>query len=107
MTMKSGTNSYHGSAYDYFPMKRSTLRSPMEHQVARAQKQFWFTFASGLDPRGLRRPRQDVLFFNFEEYRETTLYNQLHIQCLPPLSQRRFPPGFDPKKLATDLSAAT
>lgn len=81
VTMRSGTNQYHGSAYDY--MKNEALNAgipntvkpghPDEHQrpIAR-QQDYGFTFGGPISIPKLYNGRdRTFLFFNFEQFRES------------------------------------
>lgn len=95
-TMRSGTNQYHGSAYDY--MKNEALNAgtpntvkpghPDEHNRATARQQdYGFTFGGPLSiPKLYDGRNRTFLFFNFEQFREKT--NSVMARTVPALEYR-------------------
>ena len=72
-TMRSGTNQYHGSAYDYFANEAFNAGQPFTDNGKGAPAAAPFAQArlrlhagwSGLDSQTLQRPRQDIFLFQF------------------------------------------
>jgi hypothetical protein len=77
MTMKSGTNKYHGSAYDYFSNEALNAAQPFVNAKPRVRRNnFGFTFGGPVFiPKLYDGHDKTFFFFNFEEYREQTRYN--------------------------------
>jgi hypothetical protein len=78
-TMKSGTNAFHGSAYDY--LVNEALNSPVPftddgtgHHLRNLQRRndYGFTFGGPIDiPKVYNGHDKTFFFFNFEQFRET------------------------------------
>jgi hypothetical protein len=78
-TMKSGTNAFHGSAYDY--LVNEALNSPVPftddgtgHHLRNRQRRndYGFTFGGPIDiPKVYNGHDKTFFFFNFEQFRET------------------------------------
>ncbi len=78
-TMKSGTNQFHGSAYDY--LVNEALNSPVPftndgtgHHIRNRQRRndYGFTFGGPIDiPKLYDGHDKTFFFFNFEQFRET------------------------------------
>ena len=72
-TMKSGTNQYHGSAYEYFVNEALNAGTPFTndgsgHLLRPRQRSNDYGFTIGgpvQNSEGLRRPRQDILLLQF------------------------------------------
>ena len=81
-TMKSGTNEFHGSAYDYFVNEALNAGTPFtsrpapqsnEHlRNAQRRNNYGFTFGGPIAiPKLYDGHNKSFFFFNFEQYRET------------------------------------
>src|SRR5205814_7749254 len=81
-TMKSGTNQFHGSAYDYFVNEALNAGTPFTAGTGDKSKQhlrstqrrndYGFTFGGPIwIPKVYNGHDKTFLFFNFEQYRET------------------------------------
>src|SRR5262245_24808040 len=89
VTMKSGTNQFHGTAFDYFvnevfnagnPFTNNTERNPRPRA---RRNDYGFTFGGPVYLPGLYDGRNKTFFFfNFEEFREKTTINNLY-QTVP------------------------
>ncbi|HEY4360994.1 MAG TPA: TonB-dependent receptor [Bryobacteraceae bacterium] len=81
VTMKSGTNSYHGSGYEYFVNEALNAGTPFTndgkgHLVRNRQRRNDFGFTLGGPvriPKVFNGRDKFFFFFNFEQYRETVL----------------------------------
>jgi Carboxypeptidase regulatory-like domain/TonB dependent receptor len=112
-TMKSGTNQFHGSAYDYFV--NEALNSPMPftndgtgHHLLNRQRRndYGFTFGGPVDiPRVYNGHDKTFFFFNFEQFRETQRITT-GLQTVPTLAYRDgdFSGARLPTKLGTDAA---
>ena len=83
-TMKSGTNQYHGSAYDYLvneafnaglPFTDAGTQTPLKagHHIRNAQRRndYGFTLGGPISiPKVYNGQNRSFFFFNFEQYRE-------------------------------------
>jgi hypothetical protein len=89
MTMKSGTNKYHGSAYNYFSNEALNAAQPYVNIKSRVRRNnFGFTLGGPVFIPGVFNGHDKTFFFfNFEEYRERTLYNQTKY-TMPTLAYR-------------------
>ena len=94
-TMKSGTNQFHGSAYDYFV--NEAMHSPMpftndgtgKHLRNRQRRNdYGFTFGGPVTiPKVYNGRDKTFFFFNFEQFRET-LRVSTGLQTVPTLAYR-------------------
>jgi hypothetical protein len=94
-TMKSGTNQFHGSAYDYFV--NEALHSPMPftndgtgRHIRNRQRRndYGFTFGGPIAiPKIYDGHDKSFFFFNFEQFRETVLVST-GLQTVPTLAYR-------------------
>ncbi len=104
ITMKSGTNSYHGSAYDYWSNEALNASNPWTHLKNRARRNnYGFTFGGPVYiPKLYDGHDKTFFFFSFEQYREVTKYNTIY--TMPTLAYRSgdFREALTGKKLATD-----
>jgi hypothetical protein len=81
VTMRSGTNTYHGSAYEYFVNEALNAGTPFTndgkgHLVRNRQRRndFGFTFGGPVRiPKVFNGRDRLFFFFNFEQYRETVI----------------------------------
>jgi hypothetical protein len=86
-TMKSGTNSYHGSAYDYFANEGFNAGQPFTNNGRgsllrqRARRHDWgFTFGGPVVlPKLYDGHNKSFFFFSFEQFRETIINNNTPI----------------------------
>jgi hypothetical protein len=105
VTMRSGTNSYHGSAYDYFSNEALNAAQPYVNIKSRVRRNnYGFTLGGPVwIPKLYDGHDKTFFFFNFEQYREQTVYNQT-IYTMPTLAYRSgdFRQALTGKKLATD-----
>ncbi len=95
-TMRSGTNQYHGSAYDYFVNEvfnagtpftdAGTTNSLKAGQLVRPparRNDYGFTLGGPIDiPKIYNGHDKTFFFFNFEQYRETIQVNNIY-QTVP------------------------
>jgi hypothetical protein len=93
VTMKSGTNQYHGSAYDYFvneilnagtPFTNAGLTdSTKDNNLIRPRARrndYGFTFGGPVRiPKVYNGKDKTFFFFNFEQFRETQIINNVPI----------------------------
>src|SRR5215468_1735787 len=90
VTMKSGTNQFHGAAYEYFVNEAFNAGNPFltndpkGNPRPRARRNdYGFTLGGPADIPGLYEGRNKTFFFfNFEQYRENTTINNLY-QTVP------------------------
>jgi hypothetical protein len=83
LTMRSGTNAIHGSAYEYFVNEALNAGTPFTsdgtgaHLRPRSRRHdFGFTFGGPVYLPGIYNGKDKLFFFfNFEEYRQTVTYN--------------------------------
>src|ERR1700724_3050720 len=70
--MKSGTNQYHGSAYEYMTNEALNASQPFVNARARTrQNDFGFTLGGPVRiPKVYNGTNKTFFFFNFEQYRE-------------------------------------
>jgi hypothetical protein len=88
ITMKSGTNSYHGSAYDYWSNEALNASQPFINRKTRVRRNnYGFTFGGPVYiPKLYDGHDKTFFFFSFEEYRETTKFNTTY--TMPTLAYR-------------------
>jgi hypothetical protein len=111
ITMKSGTNQFHGTAYDYFVNEvfnagnPLTTGDPKGNPRPRARRNdYGFTVGGPVDiPRVYDGHGKTFFFMNFEQYRESTTLNNLY-QTVPTLAYRRgdFSQAITGKVIGTD-----
>jgi hypothetical protein len=101
-TMKSGTNQFHGSGYDYFvnevlnagtPFTNAGLTNSQrngEHiRNAQRRNNYGFTFGGPIDIPGLYNGHdKSFFFFNFEQFRESQIIAN-GLTTVPTLAYRR------------------
>ena len=95
VTMKSGTNTYHGSGYEYFVNEALNAGTPFTndghgHLVRNRQRRNDFGFTLGgpvLIPKIFNGHDKLFFFFNFEQYRETVI-NSTTPTTVPTLQYR-------------------
>ena len=80
--MKSGTNQFHGSGYEYFVNEALNAGTPYtdeEKDTCCVPASGATTMDSarrpGMDPQNLRRPRPDILLLQLGQFRENTVIN--------------------------------
>jgi hypothetical protein len=105
ITMKSGTNAYHGSAYDYLSNEAFNAAQPFVNIKTRLRRNdYGFTFGGPVFIPGVYNGHDKTFFFfNLEQYREHTLYNQT-AYTMPTLAYRSgdFRQALTGRKLGTD-----
>jgi len=110
-TMKSGTNQFHGSAYDYFVNEALNAGTPFTddghgHLLRPRQRRNDYGFSVGgpVDiPKIYHGHDRTFFFFNFEQFRETTVTNNFPI-TVPTLAYRNgdFRQALTGRPLGTD-----
>src|SRR2546428_1105809 len=82
VTMKSGTNQFHGSAYDYFVNEALNAGWPFTddgngHLIRSRERRndYGFTVGGPLRTKFYDGRNRTFFFFNFEQFRETTINN--------------------------------
>jgi hypothetical protein len=77
ITMKSGTNQFHGSAYDYWINEAFNANDPFVNiKDMQRRHNFGFTFGGPVwIPNVYDGHDKTFFFFNFEQFRETLTYN--------------------------------
>jgi hypothetical protein len=82
VTMKSGTNQFHGSAYDYFVNEALNAGWPFTddgngHLIRSRERRndYGFTFGGPVVTKFYDGHNKTFFFFNFEQFRETTVSN--------------------------------
>jgi hypothetical protein len=80
-TMKSGTNQLHGSAYDYFVNEILNADVPWVNSKPRARRNdYGFSVGGPVKiPKVYNGRDKTFFFFNFEQYRETEIINNLFL----------------------------
>src|SRR5262249_12482063 len=87
VTMRSGTNNYHGSAYDYFVNEVLNAGTPFTSdghgnllRPPARRNDYGFTFGGPVRIPKLYNGRdRTFFFFNFEQYRETIQVNNIPV----------------------------
>jgi hypothetical protein len=77
-TMKSGTNQYHGSAYDYFVNEIFNANTPLVGSTRPRNRRNAYGFTGGgavWIPKVYKGQNRTFFFYNFEQFRETTIIN--------------------------------
>ena len=85
-TMKSGTNEFHGTAYDYFVNEALNASTPFTNVKPRARRNdYGFTFGGPvLIPKVYNGRNKTFFFYNFEQYREDTFVNNVPLTVPTP-----------------------
>jgi hypothetical protein len=78
-TMKSGTNAFHGSAYDYFVNEALNASTPFVNAKPRNRRNdYGFTFGGPVRiPKIYDGRNKTFFFYNFEQFRETEIVNNI------------------------------
>ena len=89
ITMRSGTNRYHGSAYDYWVNEALNASVPYQNVKPRERRNnYGFTFSGPVwIPKIYDGHDKTFFFFNFEQYRRTTI-NNTTLHTLPTMAYR-------------------
>jgi hypothetical protein len=89
VTMKSGTNAFHGSAYDYWVNEALNAGVPYQNVKPRERRNnYGFTFGGPVYIPGLYHGHDKTFFFfNFEQYRRNYI-NSTTPQLVPTLAYR-------------------
>jgi Carboxypeptidase regulatory-like domain/TonB dependent receptor len=79
VTMKSGSNQYHGTAYDYFVNEALNANQPFLNVRPRQRRNdYGFTFGGPIQiPHLYDGHDKTFFFFNWEQYRETQIINNV------------------------------
>ena len=104
-TMKSGTNEFHGTAYDYFVNEFLNAATPFVNAKPRNRRNdYGFTFGGPVRiPKIYNGRNKTFFFYNFEQFRESEVVN--NIQDTVPTNLYRqgiFTQALLPKTLGTD-----
>ncbi|HEY3825729.1 MAG TPA: TonB-dependent receptor [Bryobacteraceae bacterium] len=103
-TMKSGTNQFHGTAYDYFVNEALNASTPFTNVKPRARRNdYGGTFGGPvLIPKVYDGRNKTFFFYNFEQYRENTIVNNVPL-TVPTAAYRTgdFLSAIDGKMLGT------
>lgn len=77
VTMKSGSNSFHGSAYEYWVNEALNASMPFQNIKSRERRNnYGFTFGGPVwIPKVYDGHDKTFFFFNFEQYRRSVIYN--------------------------------
>src|SRR5438477_7858589 len=109
VTMKSGTNQYHGSAYDYLVNEALNAGWPFTddgngHLIRSRERRndYGFTVGGPVRTKFYDGRNKTFFFFNFEQFRETTINN--FAITVPTLAYRRgdFREALTGRNLGTD-----
>jgi len=89
VTMKSGTNSLHGSAYDYWSNEALNANKPFLNNKDKVRRHNYGLTLGGpvYIPKVYDGHNKTFFFFNWEQYRETTNYNSTKL-TVPTLAYR-------------------
>jgi hypothetical protein len=89
LTMKSGTNKFHGSAYDYITNEALNGSTPFVNAKQKARRHdYGFSLGGPVwIPRVYDGHNKTFFFFNWEQYRQKTIYNDQPLQ-VPTLAYR-------------------
>ncbi len=112
VTMKSGTNQFHGTAYDYFVNEILNSGQPFEDAPAgtgnprpvQRRNDYGFTVGGpAWIPKVYNGHNRTFFFFNFEQFREhTTINNQLETVATPAYRQGNFSAAMIGNPIGTD-----
>jgi hypothetical protein len=114
VTMKSGTNQFHGTAYDYFVNEVLNAGNPFTNDPAgnprpRARRNDYGFTAGGpvWIPKIYNGHDKTFFFFSFEQFRETTVVNN-QFQTVPTAAYRagNFATAMTPRIIGTDPTGA-
>ena len=85
-TMKSGTNQFHGTVYDYFVNEALNASTPFTNVKPRARRNdYGVTFGGPvLIPKVYNGRNKTFFFYNFEQYRENTFVNNVPLTVPTP-----------------------
>ncbi len=77
ITMKSGTNKYHGSGFDYLQNEALNASTPFTNAKGRVRRNDWgFSFGGPIRvPKVYNGRDKSFFFWNFEQYREFSTVN--------------------------------
>ncbi len=104
-TMKSGTNQFHGSGYDYFVNEALNAASPFVNTKPRARRNdYGVTFGGPVRiPKVYDGRNKTFFFYNFEQFRETEVVNNVP-DTVPTEAYRsgNFASALTGQKLGTD-----
>lgn len=110
-TMKSGTNQFHGSGYDYFVNEALNAGTPFTndgkgHLLRPRQRRNDYGFSVGGPvwiPKIYNGHDRTFFFINWEQFRETTLINNLPLTMpIPAYRQGNFQQALTGRNLGTD-----
>lgn len=103
-TMKSGTNQFHGTAYDYFVNEALNASTPFTNVKPRARRNdYGGTFGGPVRiPKIYDGRNKTFFFYNFEQFRENTIVNNVPL-TVPTAAYRAgdFAAAIDGKNLGT------
>ncbi len=110
-TMKSGTNQYHGSAYDYFSNEFLNAGTPFTNngngellRPRNRRNDYGFSLGGPVYlPKVFKGRDKLFFFFNFEQFRQTTITNNVYY-TVPTLAYREgnFSQALTGRQLGTD-----
>jgi hypothetical protein len=85
-TMKSGTNQFHGTGYDYFVNEDLNASTPFSNVKPRARRNdYGVTFGGPVWlPRIYDGHNKTFFFYNFEQFRENTIVNNVPLTVPTP-----------------------
>jgi hypothetical protein len=104
MTMKSGTNTLHGSVYDYWSNEALNANAPFLNTKNKVRRHnYGFTLGGPVRiPKVYDGHDKTFFFFNWEQYRETTVYSSTkHTVPTPAYRLGDFRQVLTGKKVAT------
>ena len=110
-TMKSGTNQYHGSGYDYFVNEALNAGTPFTndghgHLLRPRQRRNDYGFSVGGPlsiPKVYNGHDRTFFFLNWEQFRETDIFNNLSLTMpVPAYRQGNFQQALTGRTLGTD-----
>lgn len=89
ITMRSGTNQFHGSAYDYWQNEAFNAATPFVNAKSRVRRNdYGFSFGGPIwIPKAYNGRDRSFFFWNFEQYREFATINNAPI-TVPTLAYR-------------------
>jgi hypothetical protein len=112
ITMKSGTNAIHGSAYEYFVNEALNAGTPFTEDGTGAhlrpisrRNDFGFTFGGPVYLPGIYNGKDKLFFFfNFEEYRQSLTNNNFYSVPTTAMQQGNFNAVEVPVKIGTSAN---